>query len=87
MSEDVDIVKQNVDDTVEIRTKPCWICGQYSYVNVPSEAWRQYDIFNKHLDTAWPNGPAADKQLIRSGVHLTCWDSEFPENSKENNNA
>lgn len=79
MTGDAFVVKANPDETVDICTKPCWICGQHSYVNVPAEVWRSYDSFDVHLDTAWPDGSEASKQLIRTGVHLACWNAEFPE--------
>ena len=66
-------------DTVKIRTKPCWICGQHSYLIVPTEAWKNHDLYDVPLDTAWPGGSAADKLLYHTGVHPTCWDDEFPD--------
>lgn len=74
------------DSTVEVRTKPCWICGQTSLVKVPEDAWSNYYIHDVHLDIAWPQGSAADRLLIATGVHPKCWEEEFPED-KEHNNA
>lgn len=66
-------------DTTNVRTKPCWICGQFSYVTVPTDAWKNHDLYDVPLDTAWPDGPAADKLLMLTGVHPKCWDEEFPD--------
>lgn len=66
------------EDTIRVRTKPCWICGQYTFIDVPSAAWFAYDIHNIHIENAWPQGSAEDKQLLRTGVHEKCWDQEFP---------
>jgi hypothetical protein len=71
------------DDMVTVRTKPCWICGQYSFVTMPyivAAVWDHQDI---HIEDAWPQGPAADKQLLLTGVHPKCWEQEFPDQPKE----
>lgn len=67
------------EDTINIRTKPCWICGQYSYLDIPWDAWCLHDVHNIHIEIAWPQGSAEDKQLLRTGIHPKCWDHEFPE--------
>lgn len=72
-------VTEDADGDLRIKTKPCWICGQHSYVTVPYNVWRLFDLHDIHLDTAWPDGPAETKQLIRTGVHEACWDAEFPD--------
>lgn len=82
---DHDITSED-KETFKIRTKPCWICGQHSYVTVPTDAWRRFDLYNVHLEDAWPSGSAEDKQLIRTGVHPKCWDEEFPDDSPKENN-
>lgn len=75
-----DIIAENDEmNTVKVRTKPCWICGQYSYLDVPWDAWSAYDIHNLPIETAWPQGPAEELNLLRTGVHTKCWDSEFPQ--------
>jgi hypothetical protein len=76
------------DDNVEVRTKPCWICGQVSLVRMPEVAWGNYYGRDIHLDTAWPEGSVADRTLIATGVHTKCWDEEFPDNdNKERTNG
>lgn len=74
-------------DTVMICTKPCWICGQYSFLTVPREAWQKVEQNGEALDNAWPDGPAADKLLILTGVHPKCWDEEFPGDAQGETNA
>ena len=71
--------------TVTIRTKPCWICGQHSYLHIPYDNWIQYDVHDVAIDVAWPRGSADDRLILRTGVHPKCWDEEFPDNfTKEN---
>ena len=36
--------------TVTIRTKPCWICGQHSYLHIPYDNWIQYDVHDVAID-------------------------------------
>lgn len=78
MSGDRDAI-QEVSDTTKVRTKPCWICGQHSYIFVPYTAWKMFDHLGVPLDIAWPDGSAEDKGLILTGVHPKCWDAEFPD--------
>lgn len=70
-------------NTVTVRTKPCWICGQYTYLDIPEQAWWLYDIHDFHIENAWPEGSVEDKQLLRTGIHPKCWDQEFPEMAGE----
>lgn len=72
----------NPDGTVNVRTKMCWICGQYSYIAMPEEAFKYWENYGVHIDDAWPDGPEEDLQLIRSGVHPKCWDAEFGNEEK-----
>lgn len=87
MSGDRDVINEPEPDTTTIRTKPCWICGQHSYITIPQDAWKNHDLYDVPLDVAWPDGPEADKRLMLTGIHLKCWDEEFPDDTKENNNA
>lgn len=75
---DSDIVGNDLT-TVTVRTKPCWICGQYSYITMPHLAAQSWEIKEIHIEQAWPEGSSEDKQLLRTGVHPACWDQEFPE--------
>ena len=66
------------EETFTIRTKPCWICGQYSYMRIPWTSWLLFDVNDKPIELAWPEGSAEDKQLLRTGIHPKCWSEEFP---------
>lgn len=63
---------------MRVTTKPCWICGQSSEVLMPHDSWIKWECKELHIDLAWPEGSAEDKQLIRTGIHPKCWDEEFP---------
>lgn len=69
--------------TVLVRTKPCWICGQYSSVAMSTAAYDDWAVRDVHIEAAWPEGTAEDKQLLRTGIHTKCWDQEFPTNQPE----
>lgn len=84
MSGDRELITNEPDHTTTVRTKPCWICGQYSYINIPHDAWERHDQLDVPLDIAWPDGPAADKRLLLTGVHLACWSAEYPEDTGGN---
>lgn len=76
---DTDAIDSDYDtDTVTVRTKPCWICGQYSRVIMPAVVFGKWEGQDVHIDKAWPDGSAADRQLLRTGIHPKCWDEEFP---------
>lgn len=81
MSGDRDVTENLPDNITKIRTKPCWICGQHSYLEVPYESWVKFDLLMVPLDIAWPEGSAADKQLILTGIHPRCWTAEYPEDA------
>lgn len=83
MSGDRYVAEDNTNDITKIRTKPCWICGQYSYIEVPCEAWRLFDLYDVPLDVAWPQGSAEDKQRILTGIHPKCWTAEYPDDTGE----
>jgi hypothetical protein len=71
--------ENNELNTVKVRTNPCWICGQYSFVEVPGDVWEAYQAHDIHIEKAWPYGPAEARNLIVTGIHTSCWDAEFPD--------
>lgn len=87
MPSDTSAVQLIDDKTCRVRTKPCWICGQYSYLMIPVEAWRSFEIDDVPLDIAWPQGTRTDKVMITTGVHSKCWDEEYPNVDKGEPNA
>lgn len=78
MPGDSDVTELN-DDTTTVRTRPCWICGQYSFIEMPWEAWDSFNLNDLPLDVVWPEGSAADKQLLTTGTHPKCWSEEYPD--------
>ena len=83
---DSDIISEDEEtDTFMIRTKPCWICGQHSYLHVPTRAWVKFELYDVPISLAWPEGSAEDRQLLRTGIHPKCWDEEFPTNPEKEN--
>ena len=72
------------DCMVTVATKPCWICGQPSEIDMPYTVWVDWNLKDIHIEKAWPEGSATDKQLLRSGIHPTCWNEEYPEDTGGN---
>lgn len=64
--------------TLIIRTKPCWICGQHSEIQMPSQAYYRMRGMDIHPSVAWPQGTHEQHVLLMSGTHSKCWDQEFP---------
>lgn len=83
MPDDNDLIGDETN--TKVRTKPCWICGQHSYIAMRSDAWKMHDLHNVPLDIAWPEGSADDKLLILTGIHPSCWDEEFPDDQQKEN--
>lgn len=78
------------DDTIAIRshsgeytvrTKPCWICGQHSLIDMPAIAFSRMENMDIHPSIAWPQGTHEQHMLLINGIHQKCWDKEFPDTS------
>jgi hypothetical protein len=74
---ETDVTGSDSAGRVAVRTKMCWICGQYSYIRLPHKVYVAWEIHDVHIDDAWPDGPVEERRLLLTGVHGKCWDAEF----------
>jgi hypothetical protein len=62
---------------VTYTTKSCRHCGKASKMKLDGEA---YDAWRSgtHVQTAFPQMSADDREQLVSGIHPACWDILFP---------
>lgn len=61
------------EDVVYVRTFPCPLCGKVTVMPVPRDvviAWRD----GVHIQRAWPEATADQRELLITGTHAACWD-------------
>lgn len=78
MNDDLVAIASDGNSMFVIRTKPCWICGQYSRITMPARAYNLMEGSDVHPAVAWPQGTREQHVLLISGTHQKCWDQEFP---------
>lgn len=68
--------------TVTIRTRKCIMCGEGGEITVDAERWAEYiKEYNdpssqspkRHIQGAFPEMSADDREQIVSGTHAKCW--------------
>ena len=65
-------------DTVRVATARCMFCGEQGEVIMPKDAYLKYQA-GAHIQQAWPQGSAGDREQIINGTHSACFDKAFPE--------
>ncbi|HEY5787681.1 MAG TPA: hypothetical protein VIT65_23195 [Microlunatus sp.] len=69
---------------VTISTPPCIHCGKPGEVTLPKEAWERYNARNgQHIQVAWPEGSAAEREQLINGTHGECFEAMFPADEEE----
>lgn len=61
---------------IDFTTKPCLHCGKSSTLRINAE---QLALWNKGIlvQTAFPDMPAPERELLISGTHPECWNKIF----------
>lgn len=65
------------EEMVEVKTKPCSLCGKESIVEVPKAGFDAYKA-GAHVQNAFPHLHANVREMLISGTHPECWDKMFP---------
>jgi hypothetical protein len=58
---------------MKITTKPCMKCGKTAEMEVDSTAYFRWKEQGWHIQTAFPDMPAEQRELLISGTHPACW--------------
>ena len=61
----------------------CRMCGEEHILTVTEEQFHNWQRGMKVQD-AFPNMPAADRELLISRTCSKCWDKLFPEDEEDN---
>lgn len=71
-----------MSNTMLVKTKPCTVCGEYEVWSLDRDSvirWRE----GEHIQHAFPDMSAGDREVLISGTHPACWDKLFPEEEGE----
>lgn len=69
-------------NTIEVVTRNCLNCGEFTYVTVDVEGYYRWQG-GEHIQTALPMLTTNERELLLSGTHPDCWDEMFPEEEEE----
>ncbi|CEH05320.1 hypothetical protein [Propionibacterium freudenreichii] len=62
--------------TVIIETRPCMVCGRRSRV-IMTAAQAEALNANAPVQDVFPDAPRAEREVIISGTHPSCWAEMF----------
>lgn len=64
--------------TIEIDTKPCFMCSKAGKVTVDLEG---YELYNAGvlIQDAFPDLSDDVREMLITGTHPECWDAMFPD--------
>jgi hypothetical protein len=65
-------------ETVLVTTKACGICGQESTLFLPNADFQDW-LAGKSVQSAFPYLDPAERELILTGTHNTCWPRMAPD--------
>lgn len=71
-----------MSNTMLVKTKPCCVCGEYEVWSLDRAAvmsWQE----GEHIQHAFPDMSAGDREILISGTHPACWDKLFPEEDSD----
>ena len=69
--------KTNSDGTVSLEIE-CPFCGGISHLTVKAQDLEKYEG-GAMIQDAFPALPPDDRELIKTGICPTCWDTAFTE--------
>lgn len=70
--------------TVKLRSKECPGCGDAADLEVSSEGLALWNGGRgAHIQVAFPELPAGDRERLMTGYCPRCWDELFPEEDDE----
>jgi hypothetical protein len=69
-------------DTVDVQTEPCIRCGKAGVVTMPRAAFERYEA-GEHVQRAWPEGSAAEREQLINGTHGPCFEAMFADDEED----
>jgi hypothetical protein len=72
-----------MSDTIIVKSKPCTVCGEYEVWSLDRQAVTRWQE-GENIQNAFPDMPAADREVLISGTHPACWDKLFPGEEEDN---
>jgi hypothetical protein len=73
-----------VNDTVEVMTPVCRICGKWDFVAVRAGDLERYRANPSMLiQEAFPEMPIERREQLISGTHPACWDVMFSDDAED----
>jgi len=66
-----------MSDTILVKSRPCTVCGEYEVWSLDRQAVESWQA-GENIQSAFPDMPAADREVLISGTHPACWDKLFP---------
>ena len=67
-----------MDATIEVKTRPCCVCGKSDIKTLNREAVNRWQG-GENIERAFPEMGAGERELLITGTHPDCWDKLFPE--------
>ena len=74
--------RETMSDTMLVKSRPCTVCGEYEVWSLDRQAVESWQA-GENIQRAFPDMPAADREVLISGTHPACWDKLFPEEERE----
>lgn len=72
----------SVGQMVSVTCSPCFVCGIQSTIEVSSDGY-QMRMSGSLVQTAFPDMPHQDREMLISGTHPECWMSQFGDDDDE----
>jgi hypothetical protein len=69
--------REKMSDTIAVKTKTCGVCGEYELWSLDRDAVTRWQE-GEHIQDAFPDMSAGDREILISGTHAACWDKLFP---------
>jgi hypothetical protein len=68
-------------DKVVVETLPCLECGERSTLTVDRVGWALCEA--QHVQEAFPDMSAGDRELLITGTHPECWERIFADDGED----
>jgi len=73
----MDILRGSENTNVTVNTGPCVHCGKSGTITLPRAAYERITA-GEHMQRAWPQGTAGEREQLINGTHPACFDEMFP---------
>ncbi len=73
---------QRDPDTVDVQTRPCIRCHKAGMVTMPRQAFERLEA-GEHVQVAWPEGSAGEREQLINGTHPECFEALFPPDEED----